>query len=250
MCRILITYIICFCLTTGLHSQVVNIEKLREQNQTKPLVGKTEFSFDVNRSISYIFTAKNSTRIQYYHLKNTYLWLADLQMMQVDTIRYINNGFLHFRYNYDFSNNWLIAEAYTQIQFNRIQKIMRRFLWGAGTRYIVLNKEKYKIYLGTSVMYEFELYIDRNYQDLIRGTTYLSFSIKPSETFSFSHTTYFQPKINEWSNYRINSETSVEAVIIKNLSFKTRFNYFYDSKPAPAVQNIFYSIHNGLAYKF
>ncbi len=237
-------------LTIRLFSQVVNIEKYREANQTKPLAGKTEFSFDINHSISTIFTAKNSTRIQYFHLNNTYLWLTDLQFMQVDTIRYINNGFFHFRYNYDFQCKWLIAEAYTQIQFNRIQKILRRFLWGAGTRYVILNFDKYKIYTGTSIMYEFELYIDKTFRDLIRGTTYISITLKPSETFTFFNTIYYQPKINEFYNFRITNETTAEAVIIKNLSFKTKFNYFYDSKPALTVQKIFYSLHNGIAYKF
>lgn len=231
-------------------TQVVNIEKQRSQDTSKALTGSTEFTFDVNRSISTIFTVKNSTRLQYYQRKSTYLWLADLQMMQVDTIRYINNGFLHFRYNYDFPNKWLVTEAFTQIQFNRIQKILRRFLWGTGTRYIIYNKDKFKTFAGTSLMYEFELYIDKTFQDLIRGTMYLSFNLKPSETFLFSHTTYFQPKIDNWNNYRITNETTIDAVIVKNLSFRTKFNYFYDSKPAPAVQKIFYSLHNGIAYKF
>ncbi|MCX7863403.1 MAG: DUF481 domain-containing protein [Bacteroidales bacterium] len=249
MFRILILSILLFY-HTWIYSQVVNIEKLRSQDTSKPVVGKTELTFDVNRSINTIFTLKNSTRLQYNYLKNTYLWLADLQMMQVDTIRYISNGFLHFRYNYDFRNKWLIAEAYTQIQFNRIQKILRRFLWGSGFRYVLFNLDKYKIFAGTSIMYEFELYIDKTYKDNVRNTFYVSINLKPNDTFLFSHTTYYQPQIDNFLSYRITNETAIDAVIIKNLSFRTKFNYFYDSKPAPAVQKIFYSLHNGIAYKF
>ncbi len=250
MYRILSFILFIIAFNANLLSQVVNIEKMREQSD-KPLSGRVELTFDINRSISTILTAKNTTRIQYAHLKNTYLWLADLQFMQVDTIRYINNGFFHFRYNYNFSNEWLNAEAFTQIQFNRIQKILRRFLWGGGLRYAVFTAEnQYSVFFGNSVLYEFELYIDKTFQDLLRGNLYLSAVIKPSQTFSFTNTVYFQPRIDNWSNYRITSEISIDAVIIKQLSFRTRFNYFYDSKPAPSVQKTFYSLHNGIAYKF
>ncbi len=233
-----------------INAQVVNVEKRREADSTKNLIGKTELSLDINKSTSTIFTAKNSTQIQYHFLKSTYIFLADLQMMQIDTIRYLNNGFLHFRYNYDFSNKWLIAEAYTQVQFNRIQKIQRRFLWGAGGRFVLLNKEKYKIYSGIAGMYEFELYIDDTFQDKVRLSNYLSFVLQPIPEITIRNTTYYQPQINIFKNYRITNESSIEATIFKNLKYKTQFNYFFDSKPAPSVQKVFYSLTNGFIYRF
>lgn len=231
-------------------AQVVNIETKRVGESEKKLIGKTELTVDLIKSSSTIFTARNSTQLQYFQEKNTYILLADLNMMQIDTIRYLNNGFMHFRYNHNFSNKWLVAEAFTQVQFNRVQKIQRRFLWGGGTRFNILDKEKIKLYAGTALMYEFELYLNNTYRDKVRMSNYVSFFYKPSATFSIRHTTYYQPQLDGFKYFRLTNETSVEALIVKNLSFNSKFNYFYDSKPAPAVQKVFFSLTNGLIYRF
>lgn len=231
-------------------AQVVNIETRRLGDSDKKLIGKTELSVDLIKSTSTIFTARNSTQLQYFQDSNIYILLADLNMMQIDTIRYLNNGFMHFRYNHNFSNKWLVAEAFTQVQFNRIQKIQRRFLWGGGTRFNILDQEKIKLFAGTALMYEFELYLDNTFQDKVRMSNYISLYYKPSATFSIRHTTYYQPQLDVFSHFRLTNETSLEAMIVKNLSFNSKFNYFYDSKPAPAVQKVFFSLTNGLIYRF
>jgi hypothetical protein len=231
-------------------SQAVNIEKKREGEEDKNLIGRINLAVNFNKSANSIFTAQNSTQIQYHQDKNIYLFLTDLQMMQIDTIRYLNNGFFHFRYNHNFDNEWFIAEAFSQVQFNRIQKIQRRFLWGTGGRFIIWNDDKYKIFAGLAAMYEFELYIDNTFQDYIRMSDYISLELQPTPELKIRHTTYYQPKIDQFGNFRITNETSLEVKLLKNLSFRTAFNHFYDSKPAPAVQKIFYSLNNGISYRF
>lgn len=236
-----ITFFLIIGLNFVLFSQVVNIEKKRPGDENKTLLGKIDASFDVNKSISTIYTARTAVLLQYFHLQNTYLFLNDLQFMQVDTVKLLNNGFFHFRYNYNFKKNkWLVAEGFTQIQFNRLQNIQRRFLWGGGFRFNILEKKKYEIYSGLASMYEFELYLDSTYNDKIRLSSYLTLAINPFESLTFKHTTYFQPKVNEFSDFRISSESTLETLIYKNLRLKIQFNYFYDNKPAPMVQKVFY----------
>ncbi len=231
-------------------AQVVNIENRRLGESDKKLIGKSELAVDFIKSANTIFTARNSTQLQYFQEKNIYLLLADLNMMQIDTIRYLNNGFLHFRYNHNFPNKWLVAEAFSQVQFNRVQKIQRRFLWGGGTRFNIFDKEKIKLYAGTALMYEFELYLNNTYRDKVRMSNYLSFLYKPSATFSIRQTTYYQPQLDGFKYFRLTNESSLEALIFKNLSFNSKFNYFYDSKPAPSVQKVFFSLTNGIIYRF
>lgn len=232
------------------YSQVVNIENKRKGDEDKKLIGKTDLTLDLNKSISSIFTAKNSTHVQYHDSNSVYLFLTDLQFMRVDTVKYLNNGFFHFRYNYNMPNEWLTFEAFTQVQFNRIQKIQRRFLWGGGTRFKIFDNEKYKVFSGLASMYEFELYLDNSFQDKIRMSNYASFEYKPIPEITIKHTTYYQPQINEFSNFRMTNETSLEAQIIKNLRFRTTFNHTYDSKPAHQVQKVFYRLSNGFVYRF
>ena len=239
-----------FIVPFTLYSQAVNIEKKRDGEEDKNLIGKINLAVNYNKSTSSIFTAQNTSQIQYHQNKNIYLFLTDLQMMQIDTIRYLSNGFFHFRYNHNFDNQWFIAEAFTQVQFNRIQKIQRRFLWGAGGRFVILNNEKYKIYAGLASMYEFELYIDNSFQDYVRMSDYLSLELRPTPELLIRHTSYYQPKIDKFGNFRLTNETSIEVKLLKNLALRSSFNHFYDSKPAPAVQKIFYSFNNGISYRF
>jgi hypothetical protein len=248
--RFVFVLLLVFYFQCQLLAQVVNIETRRIGESDKKLIGKTELSVDLIKSSSTIFTARNSTQLQYFQDSNIYILLADLNMMQIDTIRYLNNGFMHFRYNHNFPNKWLVAEAFTQVQFNRVQKIQRRFLWGGGTRFNILDKEKIKLFAGTALMYEFELYLDNTFQDKVRMSNYVSLYYKPSATFSIRHTTYYQPQMDDFCYFRLTNETSLEALIVKNLSFNSKFNYFYDSKPAPAVQKVFFSLTNGLIYRF
>lgn len=231
-------------------AQIVNIETQRKREDSKPLFGKTDLSFNLNKTTSLILSGRNQTQLQYNHLRNKYIFLSDLQMMMVDTVRYLNNGFLHFRYNHDFKNEWLVAEAFTQVQYNRIQKILRRFLWGAGTRFLILNNEKYKIIAGLATMYEFELYIDDTFQDKVRMSNYLTFDFTPLPHIRLRHTTYYQPNVVLLNDFRLTNETSLEATLYKGLSYKSQFNHYYDSKPAAAVQKVFYSFSNGLVYRF
>lgn len=243
---------ILFLLFLGYYSeaQIINIEKRRPEDKDKNLIGRTDLSLDLNKSISTIFTAKNSTHIQYHDSNNVYLFLTNLQLMRVDTTNYLNNGFFHFRYNYNMPNKWLIIEAFTQVQFNRIQKIQRRFLWGGGLRFKIFDEEKIRLYSGVASMYEFELYLDNSFQDLIRMSNYIAFEYNPSPQFTFRHTTYYQPQINDFTNFRLTNETSFEATIIKNFRFRTSFNHSFDSKPAPSIQKVFYRLSNGFVYRF
>lgn len=190
--------------------------------------------------------------------RNTYLFFGDFSLMKVDENNLINAGFLHMRYNYGFKDSIFIAEAFTQIQYNTIQKLSRRFLWGGGMRYRFFEKEKLNLFAGTSIMYEFELLsltdtAGNAYdspEDNIRFNFYLSNSFKFKETLSFNHITYYQPLLTDFSDYRISSESSLNMKVSKKVTIRIFFNLFYDSMPVDEVPNLFYSLNNGLRYSF
>ena len=97
-------------------------------------------------------------------LNQTQILNLDTYHESLDSIRLINflktkdedlnnAGFLHFRYNYKLKKNWVRWEAFTQVQFNKANGLRLRFLIGTGPRFKLIQKEKFKTYIGALYMY-------------------------------------------------------------------------------------------------
>ncbi len=84
-----------------------------------------------------------------------------------------------------------------------------------------------------------------------RGSTYLSFSLYPTETLSIISTSYYQPRLDKFNDYRFSSNTSILFEIYKNLAFKTNFNFNYDAFPvSDAIPQTQFELTNGILYSF
>jgi len=145
-------------------------------------------------------------------------------------------------------------EVFAQAQYDAISEIDFRGLLGTGPRFKLTEKENYRFYLGTLIMYEYEkadnVINDREQNDL-RASAYLSFSMYPTKTISIISTSYYQPKIEAFRDYRFSSNTSLLFEIFKDLAFKTNFNYFYDAVPVSTnIPKTQFELTNGLLYTF
>ena len=83
-----------------------------------------------------------------------------------------------------------------------------------------------------------------------RNSSYFSFSLYFNKKTSLVSTTYYQPRLNFFSDYRISHQSSLKFEIAKNLSYKTSFNYNYDAFPVLGIPKEDVSISNGLVYRF
>ena len=88
------------------------------------------------------------------------------------------------------------------------------------------------------MMYEYENSMGAT-QDIIdqdfRGNIYLSFALFPSKNIQIVNTTYYQPKIKGFSDYRISSETILGIIILKNIQLTTSFSYQFDTEPVLGI---------------
>jgi len=74
-----------------------------------------------------------------------------------------------------------------------------------------------------------------------RLSTYLSLSAQPfSKNFTISNTTYYQPVLNNFTDVRLSSQTSMEFIISKKLTFTSIFS----------ITNDTYSLRNGIRFSF
>lgn len=232
-------------------SQIINVESLRKVTDTSGWTGNTSLSFSLTKNTNTIVSLKNNIHVQYKMNKHLALFVNNLGFERSGEQSFVNNGSQHLRYNYKLVDK-ITWEAFIQSQYNSISKIKFRGLAGTGPRFKLLGLDKYRLYLGTLVMYEHE---ELNEESLIinrdwRASTYLSLSFFPTDTISFVSTTYYQPVLNNFQDYRIASENSFVLGIFEKLSLKVSYTLTFDATPATEVPDTFYNLSTGLMYAF
>ncbi|WP_343485544.1 DUF481 domain-containing protein [Allomuricauda sp. d1] len=234
------------------HGQIVNVESLRKVTDTSKWSGNMSLDVSLIKNRNDIFKITNRAHLQYRNKKNLYLIVTNLNFQQLDSSKFVNSGTIHLRYNYKFrpKTAW---EVFFQSQYDAVSNIELRSLVGTGPRFKLGASEKYKFYLGSLVMYEYEKSTETfgiNINRDVRGSAYLSFSLYPSDQVSMVSTTYYQPKISMFSDYRISNETSLTFTIYKGLGFKSTFNLLFDAFPPTGVPRTQYTWTNGVVYTF
>lgn len=235
------------------NAQVVNIESRRVKLDTTGWYSEFNTGFKYLKEKNPIFNFTNDIRVQYKAPKDLYLFLANYDISKSKGKTLTNNAFLHFRYNRKI-NGFIRWEAFTQLQFNEITRVKNRWLLGTGPRWKLLDKEVGALYLGNAYM--FEINQEKNLSDSIirqidnRFSNYLSFSIFPNELISIISTTYYQPKINDWNDFRVSNVSDFRAKISKHLVIGLSYRLSFDSDPAEGIPNLNHSFENKLGIFF
>ncbi len=232
--------------------QVVNIERKRISADTTGFLGEGYLNFSGAKTTKEILSLGAGILLEYKSKSTNDLWLfiSDINLVSGEKEKFTNNGFGHLRYNRKIGKaiRW---ELFTQVQYNSLTKINTRALAGTGLRFKMTQYEKARFYLGVSVMYEYEELIEpRIFHHDQRLSSYLSFTLMPEETVSFSSTTYVQPLIKDFADYRIHTENTLDLDITKRLSFIATVKYSFDTRPPEGVPLSTYSFSNGIKIKF
>lgn len=232
-------------------AQILNAESLRKVTDTSGWSGSATVNFSLARNVTEQISLGSDIHLQYKKNKHLFLVKNQIVFQKVDNEDFFNSGIQHFRYNNRFADRWA-WEAFVQGQYNRVAKIDFRGLAGTGMRYKLTTSEKYKFYLGSLLMFEYEEVADgvTPTQKDFRLSSYLSFSLYPTDNISVVSTTYYQPQIDQWRDHRVSSETSLVFTIYENVKFNTTYVFIYDAFPALGIPNSQYRLSSGLTYTF
>jgi hypothetical protein len=233
-----------------LNAQVMNIEQERIKTDTTGWAGTAQVSFQYVKNEDEVWNAGGHIHIQYKTKKSLYLCLSDYTFSKSDGEDFANAGVQHLRYNYRIKP-WLTAEAFTQAQFNKLLNVDFRWLLGAGPRFTLVKTKPFRMYVATLYMYEYEELSDTSIinRDHRLGS-YLSFSLKIKDNLSVANTTYYQPRFDRFSDFRLSTQTDMKIGISKHFSFKLSYIYFYDAVPAELVTHYTHSFVNSLSFEF
>lgn len=250
MLRSISKILVALCFTVCLKAQVINIENKRFLNDTNGWIGNVDFNFNIFNNTQQVLQFSNAIRVQYQKNRSRFIFLNDVNFIKAGNTDFANAGYQHFRYNYKVSNR-LTMEVFTQTQYNPVLKLDFRYLLGAGPRLKILKKPNARIYVAALYMYEYDDIVGEEahlYEHRI--SSYLTCSFYLFKSVDFTSTTFYQPNIENTSDYRIANDSGLEIHISKHLNFKSSFNMLYDTYQPKGIPNLVYSFRNGLSIKF
>ncbi|GAB5408640.1 MAG: hypothetical protein BalsKO_10050 [Balneolaceae bacterium] len=198
-----------------------------------------------------IYTYSVVSNLQYQSGKNLLLLIGDYKISRSSNTDFQDAAFLHLRFNRTLSNR-ITAEAFTQIQDDKISLLKYRFLGGLGARIALVQYETIKMNVGIIPMYEFEELLDdasTTHQD-IRISHYLNAILNISETTDFYSTTYFQPIYSTWEDYRMHNESRLVVSITESVSLNVTNTFSWDADPPSGAPKKRISLKVGFGLDF
>jgi putative salt-induced outer membrane protein YdiY len=231
-------------------AQIMNIENSRIKNDTTGWAGSLEMSFQYIKNTKELLTAGSKIHVQFKTKRSLYLWLTNYNLAKSGSTAIADAGSQHLRYNYKIMP-WLTAEVFTQIQYNNLLNIKLRWLLGSGPRFKMIKTPGFALYSAVLYMYEYEDLIN---PDLMnhdhRISSYISFTLKLKDNLSIINTTYYQPELNDFSDFRLAAYTDLKIKISKHFAFKLTHIYTYDSDPAATIPKSTHALSNTFSYEF
>lgn len=245
-----IVFLLLVLSSSSVFAQVVNIESRRMRSDTTGWIGTAEASFQFSKSVDEIFDLGALIHLQFKGKNDLWLFLNEMRIIKGAGTQFVNSGFAHVRYNRKVTKELLRWEFFAQYQYNKALEVGQRVLAGTGPRFKLYDSDKFRAYIASLYMYEYQesvdkLIIERNH----RTSSYLSFTFD-FDRVEFINTVYFQPNMLDLKDYRVLSQSDLMFRIFENLKFKTGFNYRFDTRPFPGVPKTTYYLSSGLRFEF
>lgn len=160
-----------------------------------------------------------------------------------------DRAFLHLRH-LEKINDDNVWEFFGQLQKDEFKDQKLRAILGTGERYRFYNKNDGKAYLGIGAFYEKEKIENHETKDYFRGNFYISFKKRFNENVKMAFVSYYQPKLDEFSDYESISSLEFSIKLSKKLDLLIISNYDYDSKPPSDIKKYDFTHKMGISYKF
>lgn len=246
-----------FCLllivnTSGFSQAIVNAERFNTQKDSLVIALSLQYSgtrgnVTTDRADiepSFIYTGK----------RNDYKFLSSYGILFQGANKILNNGFLHARHNYNFSNT-IHSFVFGQAQFNDVLLLKKRLATGGGIRINTIKRDSLKLAFSIGLMYEDELIGNVNLPlnevlstQFVRLTSMLSFKWILNKVVQIDNVVYFQPHISDLPDFRILNDVSVSFLVSKHLEFTVVSSYRFDSKPPSILKKYDANLSCGLVF--
>ncbi len=248
-----------------LNSQVLNIDREIENDTTfKRVRASFNINFSNDKQKRNLIDFSNASEIDLY-LENKFLFIflsqTELSLNGLQALE--NNGFFQLRFR-DNDSRRVAPDLFAQYQWNGVQGMEHRTLFGTNARFRWLEKKQSDLYTTIGVFYESEKWnpflssyafqsenlsiVNRN---LFRLNTSAKFALKITQNIDFAGTSFVQFPLNKhFLTPRWFFDSNLFFTVNKHLGFTIHYDHNFDTfRPLP-IDNFYYSMSIGIQLKF
>lgn len=174
----------------------------------------------------------------------------------IDRSRFSSAGLLHYRRSYTTVSRRFAPEWYGQMNYDRAQRLTFRALAGSGLRTGFARGEWGDFGAGSGFILEYE---QLSLPDTashptstleVRWTNFLTLRILATENLVVTSTTYFQPALMAFGDYRALEKVRVSADISETMALTVSFDLRYDSRPPAVISALDTRLRTGITYTY
>ncbi len=163
-----------------------------------------------------------------------------------------DKSFANMRHRWQFAEP-VSAFVFVQADHNALRALRIRDLAGAGLDTRIWRNEWTEAHLGVSMMAEHQVHLDGFVDDdagiFARNSDYLTVAIK-SDKVALASTTFFQPRVDDLSNWRALEELVFTVNIGKHLDWNAKAKLEHDNSPPVDIERMDLAVTSGLVVKF
>lgn len=237
--------------TENLNAQVVNMESRRIKTDTLGWSGSVEGLLKTTKKKSLIFDGEFASVIQHKRKKDEYMFVLEYDLLKEANKNLKRQLMVHLRNTHQLTQTFSL-EAFLQYQNDEATKMKHRFLAGGGGRLRLAQSERFSAYLGIALMYEYdeEDVEPVIYKNEIRNSSYFSFTYTPAPFVSLISTTFYQPRLDNFSDFRILTQETLAFNVTKNFDIIFNLDFLYNTTPVVGVPKSTFEFKSGFKYKF
>lgn len=214
---------------------ITNIEDARVAPPKNGWSGLLEISADGSNGNTNKEEYGAAAKLTYKQAKNTGLLILSKSYGKTEEVKNEDNQFYHIRWMHSLSTS-LSSELFAQYQDDEFTRLTSRVLLGGGARFQLISiPDRQMVTAGLGAFRIKEKYDLQTYEDVDlywRYNAYLTFKQKLNGNVSFASTTYYQPRTDNHSDYRILLDASITTKMTEALALKIKYSLRHDSEPA------------------
>jgi putative salt-induced outer membrane protein YdiY len=217
-------------------------------------------AFDINAIGEYGNTEKSSVSTGLKLVRNkaaaTDFILTNYQYGESGGVRDKNKAFIHGRHIQQLTPKYA-WEGFAQASSDEFTRLNLRLLLGAGARMTLWqSSDSLQGFFGLGGFYEKEkLDVEAGSgedetSEAWRGNAYFVFKAGLNEHVSVVSTTYYQPNLDRFGDFRAIEDASLVSKLTEKLAAKISLDITHDSEPPSGVKNTDTTLSVGLDVSF
>lgn len=243
------------CLLISFQSvAIVNIEKNNIDDKLEAVQGEFEFDLSGVTGNSDISSISLGGRVQWNDVSTRFFVLKYNHAKSLG-VKSTDKTFLHYRYIDKIKQN-ITWESFFQVENDKFKYLTLRTLLGGGYRFKISSENK-TTYLrsGLGIFYSNEELNDvatavTDTDEVVRVNLYFTYQYKIKKNINFLSTTYYQPVLDDLSDYRALEQLSFEFNLSQELLYFMTIDFNFDSKPFSGLEKSDTSYKSGIKYRF